>query len=78
VKKTLNITSKSVLEHLGKQHSQSAYITDLVLKDMSTQKQPVTREEIIKLIQEYSSIGKKINTTKDDCVLDSVKNLIKL
>lgn len=76
--KTLSITNKIVLMHLKKQANQSAYVTDLVLRDISNQGKPITREEVIKLIQEYTPAGKKINTINEDCVLNSVKNLINL
>jgi hypothetical protein len=68
--------------HLGRQHNQSAYITDLVLRDMSSQARQLTRDDVINLIQEYAGVstgnGKKINTINDDCVLNSLKNLINL
>lgn len=77
VKKTLNITNSTVLAHMDKQHNQSKYIEDLVIKDMHGKSEVLTRDDVIKLIIEHSG-SKKISTTKDDCVLNSVKSLINL
>jgi hypothetical protein len=62
---------------MGKQHNQSKYIEDLVMNDISSHGEMLTRDEVIRLIVEHTG-SKKINTTKDDCVLSSIKNLMKL
>ncbi|ACB86227.1 hypothetical protein [Natranaerobius thermophilus] len=53
VRKTIYIKSEQALNHLEKQANQSAYITNLILKDMESA-DSITREEIIQLIKEYS------------------------
>jgi hypothetical protein len=50
-KKMVYIRDEDVLSYLEKQNNQSAYIVDLIKKDMY--KETINKEMIIKIIEEY-------------------------
>lgn len=54
VRKTIYLYNKDVVAHVNSKPNMSAYIEDLVFKDMTLeQRQSLTREEVIDLIKEY-------------------------
>lgn len=54
VRKTFLFKNKNVVDHIERQPHQSAYLENLVLRDLNGQ-QPITREEVIKLIKQYTT-----------------------
>lgn len=53
-RKTFLFRNKKVVDHIERQPHQSAYLENLVLKDTNSQ-QPITKDEVIKLIKEYTN-----------------------
>ncbi len=64
-RKTIYIKDKAALDHLEKQPNQSAYITELILKDLDACKS-VTKEEVIELIKEYAKAKPEIETISQE------------
>lgn len=57
------VKDEKILKHLKKQQNRSAYICNLVEKDMNNN-QFLTRQEVIQLIQEYTSGNNPIQIKK--------------
>jgi len=55
-RKNFYFTNDRVVEQIERQPHQSNYIERLVLRDLNAQ-QPITRDEVIKLIKEYGGSG---------------------
>ena len=70
----LNIYVKDtkIHDYIKDQQNYSAYITNLVRKDMENSK-PISREEIIELIKRYTG---EIKNTPDYEVKEAVKDLL--
>lgn len=68
-RKNFYIKNKKVVEFIESKRNQSDYIESLVLKDMKSEKEILTKDKVIELIKKYSP--SKIENT--ECVDLGVK-----
>ena len=73
-KKMIYIHDKKILDYLEKQNNQSAYIVDLIKKDMS--KETINKEVIIKIIEEYLNKNNAHSTNYE--LMASMENIFNL
>lgn len=73
-KKMIYIHDENVLSYLQKQNNQSAYIVDLIKKDMN--KEIINKESIIKIIEEYLNKNNAHSTGYE--LMASMENIFNL
>lgn len=76
-RKTFLFRNKKVVDHIERQPHQSAYLENLVMKDLNNSQQPITKDEVIKLIKQYTNSCVSKNQEIDPDIQNSILSVLK-
>jgi hypothetical protein len=78
MRKTFSIVDEDVLKFLSgmEKGEMSRYVTRLIKEDMKKDKCGLSRDDVIRLIREYSGVERE--NRKDNKVVNAAKNLVNL